>query len=110
MATQLLARRKGFAYQRALMGGGTCEATAYQEFGYTSAAVCVALGNYHNSGPHARIAAEFVSVRDVSGMVDLLVAAAQAIPRFEALTGKLPRRLQGLLKEARKRLVMTLHA
>ena len=110
VATELVVRRKGFAFQRALMGGGTCEATAYQEFGYTSAAVCVALGNYHNSGPRARIAAEFVSVRDVSGMVDLLVAVAQAMPRFGALTSKLPRRLQGLLKEARKRLAMTLHA
>ena len=110
VATELVARSKGFAFQRALMGGGTCEATAYQEFGYTSAALCVALGNYHNSGPRARIAAEFVSVQDVSGMVDLLVAVAQAMPRFGALTGKLPRRLQGLLKEARQRLALTLRA
>ncbi|MCX6924285.1 MAG: M20/M25/M40 family metallo-hydrolase [Verrucomicrobia bacterium] len=107
VAAELARERKGFSFQRALMGGGTCEATAYQEYGYTSAAVCVALGNYHNSGPRARIAAEFVSVQDVSGMVDLLVAAARAMPRFRALTEKLPRRLQGLLKEARQRLVMT---
>ena len=41
------------------MSGGTCEATAYQEFGFQTAAVCVALGNYHNCGPRNRIAAEF---------------------------------------------------
>lgn len=104
VAGELARRRKGFSFQRALMAGGTCEATAYQEFGYRSAAVCVALGNYHNSGPRARIAVEFVSVQDVVGMVDLLVAAAQAMPRYGVVTGKLPQRLQGLLNEARKRL------
>jgi putative aminopeptidase FrvX len=104
VAGELSTQRKDFASQRALMGGGTCEATAYQEFGYTSAAVCVALGNYHNCGPERQIAREFVSVRDVTAMVDLLVAAAEAMPRFAKLTAKLPERLQGLLKEARKRL------
>jgi hypothetical protein len=37
--------------QRCLMPGGTCEATAYQLYGFRSAALCVALGNYHNCGP-----------------------------------------------------------
>ena len=58
------------------MSGGTCEATAYQLYGYRSAALCVALGNYHNCGPDITIAPEFVSVEDVHGMVRLLVAAA----------------------------------
>src|SRR6185369_1457970 len=34
-------------FQRCLMSGGTCEATAYQLYGYRCAALCVALGNYH---------------------------------------------------------------
>ena len=106
VAGEIALKRKEFAHQRALMGGGTCEATAYQEFGYTSAAVCVALGNYHNCGPASRIAAEFVSVRDVVSMVDLLVAAAQAMPRLGKLTAKLPQRLQKLLREARQRLAV----
>jgi endoglucanase len=58
------------------MSGGTCEATAYQLYGYRAAALCVALGNYHNCGPDTTIAPEFVSVADVEGMVRLLVAAA----------------------------------
>jgi putative aminopeptidase FrvX len=101
VAGELAGSPPGFPFQRALMGGGTCEATAYQEFGYTSAAVCVALGNYHNCGPRGRIAAEYVSLRDVEGMVKLLVAAAEALPRYVALTGKLPQRLRNLLREAR---------
>lgn len=104
VAGEVSAALPGFACQRALMGGGTCEATAYQEFGYTSAAVCVALGNYHNCGPARRIASEFVSVQDAGAMVDLLAAAAQAMPRYAELTSKLPGRLAKLLEEARKRL------
>jgi endoglucanase len=60
------------AHQRCLMAGGTCEATAYQLYGYRSAALCVALGNYHNCGPGETIAPEFVALDDVSGMVQLM--------------------------------------
>ncbi len=59
-------------FQRCLMSGGTCEATAYQLYGYRSAALCVALGNYHNCGPDLTIAPEFVSLDDVAGMVQLM--------------------------------------
>jgi putative aminopeptidase FrvX len=105
VALELQQRRKSFQFQRALMFGGTCEATAYQEFGFQTAAVCVALGNYHNCAPDNRIAAEYVNVGDACGMVDLLVAAARAMPRFTGLTAKLPARLNQLLAEARQRLV-----
>lgn len=104
VAAEMAAQPGGFAFQRALMGGGTCEATAYQEYGYSTAAVCVALGNYHNCAPGNRIAAEFVSAADMGHMADLLLAAARAMPRFAALTGKIPRRLRHLLRQARRRL------
>ena len=42
--------------QRCLLDGGTCEATAYQLYGYTCAAASVALGNYHNVTPEGTIA------------------------------------------------------
>ena len=58
------------------MSGGTCEATAYQLYGYRTAALCVALGNYHNCGPDETIAPEFVAVDDVAGMIALMHAAA----------------------------------
>ncbi len=69
------ARGAEISVQRCLMSGGTCEATAYQLYGYRCAGLCVALGNYHNCGPDTRIASEFVSVEDVAGMIRLMAAA-----------------------------------
>ncbi len=107
VAAALTTRRRGFRFQRGLMSGGTCEATAYQQFGFQTAAVCVALGNYHNCAPRNKIQAEYVSVSDACGMVDLLVAAAQQMRRYPQLVGKLPRRLARMLRQARKRLAAT---
>lgn len=69
------ARTAAIPVQRCLMSGGTCEATAYQLYGYRCAGLCVALGNYHNCGPDTQIASEFVSADDVAGMVRLMFAA-----------------------------------
>lgn len=63
--------------QRCLMSGGTCEATAYQLYDYRCAALCVALGNYHNCGPDTKIEAEFVALADVEALTALCVAAAR---------------------------------
>lgn len=94
-------RNPAFRFQRALMSGGTCEATAFQEHGYQTAALCVALGNYHNCAPRNRIAAEYVSLADAHGMVRLLVCAARRLADFAALTSKLPARLRQLEREGR---------
>jgi endoglucanase len=104
VAAGLRAKDRAFQVQRALMFGGTCEATAYQEFGFQTAAVCVALGNYHNCHPAGRIAAEYVNLSDACGMVDLLVAAARQLPAFARLTARLPARLDALLKKAQRNL------
>ena len=100
VAQDLQKEGKPFKYQRALMSGGTCEGTAYQEFGYRTAAVCVALGNYHNCGEGQKIAAEYVSSNDVQDMVALLSSAAEAMGRYDDLTGRLTKRLQGYTEEA----------
>ncbi|MEZ6190169.1 MAG: M20/M25/M40 family metallo-hydrolase [Phycisphaerales bacterium] len=42
-----------FKWQRKLMPGGTCEASAYQALGYTATCLCLPLGNYHNMKPKA---------------------------------------------------------
>ena len=73
-----LAKDAGIPIQRCLMSGGTCEATAYQLYGYRCGALCVALGNYHNCGPDDRIEPEFVSFEDVEGLVRLCIAIAKA--------------------------------
>jgi len=104
IASDLARTNASFKFQRALMSGGTCEATAYQEYDYRSAAVCVALGNYHNCGDNERIAAEFVSAADAESMARLLLEAAQKWSRAESLTSLLPKRLEKLSREALREL------
>jgi hypothetical protein len=67
----------------------------------------VALGNYHNCAEGKRIRAEFVSVADALGMVELLTTAARQMPQLPKLIGKLPKRLQTMLREAQPRLRKT---
>jgi putative aminopeptidase FrvX len=107
VAAGLKSQDKKFQFQRALMSGGTCEATAYQEFGFQTAAVCVALGNYHNCGVRNRIAAEFVSAEDALSMVKLIADAAKKLPRYSQLIGQLPQRLKKMLRDAKPRLRKT---
>ncbi len=104
VGNDLRKKRKRFQFQRALMSGGTCEATAYQEFGFQTAAVCVALGNYHNCGEKNRIEEEYVSVADALSMVELLVASARQMVFYPRLAARLPGRLHGLLREAKRKL------
>ncbi len=73
VAQQLAGRDKSFNWQRKLMPGGTCEASAYQSFGYTATCVCLPLGNYHNMDESKqRIAAEHISLSDYDHLVRLL--------------------------------------
>ena len=68
------AEAEKISVQRCLLDGGTCEATAYQLYGYTCAAASLALGNYHNVTPQGAIGPEFVAIDDFVGMVRLCVA------------------------------------
>jgi putative aminopeptidase FrvX len=68
------AEAEGIPVQRCLLDGGSCEATAYQLYGYRCAAASLALGNYHNVTPEGEIAPEFVSIDDFIGMVQLCLA------------------------------------
>ncbi|MDP6849952.1 MAG: hypothetical protein QF524_03330, partial [Planctomycetota bacterium] len=47
-AEELQQRVPGFLWQRKLMDGGACEATAFCSAGYSSAGMALALTNYHN--------------------------------------------------------------
>lgn len=68
---------KGF--QRRIMDGGTCEATAAIAFGFKAMGISIPLGNYHNQsfegGPESRgewgPAPEFVHTQDIEGMLKL---------------------------------------
>lgn len=60
--------------QRCLLDGGSCEASAYQLYGYRSVAASIGLGNYHNCAPDGTIQCEYVSVEDYANMVRLCLA------------------------------------
>jgi len=88
--------------QRCLMPGGTCEATAYQLAGFRSAALCVALGNYHNCGPENRIAAEYVSFSDVRGLVNLCSRIAVSRAKKNHAVKALKKRLKANAEKYKK--------
>ncbi len=76
-ADDLSKRDLSFKYQRALMPGGTCEATVYDAFGYIAGSICVPLGNYHNMDTTTKkIAAEFIDMNDWQSMVKLFVSVS----------------------------------
>ncbi|MBX2850936.1 MAG: M20/M25/M40 family metallo-hydrolase [Phycisphaeraceae bacterium] len=92
---------KTFKYQRKLMPGGACEATAFRAYGYLSSCICLPLGNYHNMDEaNKKIAPESISVGDYHQLVQLLVAVARSLPTTRAQQD-LVKRLDGLFDSRR---------
>lgn len=89
--------------QRKRLTGGTCEATAYQSFGYETAGVALPLVNYHNGIGCKRIAPEMVKAADAAGCVELLVEAARLFPETP-LRGTWRRKLEARHKLGTRRL------
>lgn len=90
-------------WQRLLMSGGTCEATVYQQAGYPTGALCLALQNYHNMGAKpGKIAAESVSLNDWKNLYYFLQYLATRSRPYEESDGKpeLSPRLKELQAEA----------
>lgn len=76
-ATDLAAEDDTFHFQRKLMDGGACEATAFCAAGYRASGLALPLGGYHNaSDGEPGIVPETVSVSDYLAEVRLLVALA----------------------------------
>lgn len=94
-----------FRYQRRLMDGGTCEATAFCSAGYRSSGLALPLGNYHNqsqSGNRKKMGPEHVAVGDFAAEVKLLLDLAKtgrAIDELEAATAN---RLADLSRSAER--------
>lgn len=81
LARKYAAKHPSFKWQRKLMVGGACEATAFSALGYQSTCLCLPLGNYHNmekidevkAGERpATVAQEYVSRSDFHGLIELL--------------------------------------
>jgi len=65
-ALKLRKRKTDFKFQRKLMDGGTCEATALKLFKLAATGISVPLLNYHNQGISGP-AAEAININDVHG-------------------------------------------
>lgn len=107
IATKLEQKDKTFQFQRKLMPGGACEATAFQDFGYDATCLCLPLGNYHNMNEKTgRIDAETISVCDFENMVKLLVAVGVQYNAPDRQEASLRKRLDKLFA-SRKDLIAT---
>lgn len=83
-AESLAKKDKSFQYQRALMSGGTCEATVYDVYGFTAASICVALGNYHNmDAAKKKIGPEYIDLADWQNMVKLFLQIVRTGHQYE---------------------------
>ncbi|MEZ4750540.1 MAG: hypothetical protein R3B54_07885 [Bdellovibrionota bacterium] len=90
--TELAQKTLRGRYQRRIMDGGACEASAVTAYGMRAIGISVPLGNYHNQnfegGPDARAALgpapEFVDKRDLQGMLKLCAALMQSGLPWEA--------------------------
>lgn len=92
--------RDGFRWQRKLMPGGACEATAYCAYGHEATCVCLPLGNYHNMADldevekpgyagAARVGPEVIALTDFEMLVELLIACGTELGATEPMTVKL---------------------
>lgn len=83
-AAELAKKDKSFHYQRALMPGGTCEATVYDIYGFLASSICVPLGNYHNmDAAKKKIGPEYIDLNDWRNMVKLFVHLARTAHAYE---------------------------
>lgn len=74
IAQQLTEMDPEFRYQRKLMPGGTCEASAFSAYGFAATCLCLPLGNYHNMNEQTgSIDAEHIDLRDFHHLITLLV-------------------------------------
>ncbi len=78
VAAERLAER-GIASQRALLTGGTCEASTFVTSGFSTTAMALPNVNYHNRGDDERPAPEIVRQHDLTSGVALAVEAARSI-------------------------------
>jgi endoglucanase len=68
----------GIATQRALLTGGTCEASAFVRLGWTATGMALPNVNYHNAAPEGGFAPEIVRLSDIASGVALAVESAVA--------------------------------
>ncbi len=110
VADELTKRKKRFKFQRRLMDGGMCEATAFCTLGYEATCACLSLGNYHNMNTKTgKIAPEYIDLSDFENLVDWYIALGQTPLAYKSKDEALIKRLVEIEKENRKLLSTTVN-
>ncbi len=104
------ARDGGFRWQRQLMSGGGCEATAFAVFGYKVTGLAFPLGNWHNAttsigDPDGGVDMEYISAADYLGGVALMAEAGVCVERRH--NSAVRRRIREMPDDVRRRMVDT---
>jgi len=108
--TQVAQKKLKGRFQRRIMDGGTCEATVAVAHQIPAVGISIPLGNYHNQGfeggPDCKKkdgpAPEFVSYKDVQGMLKLCEGLLEEGLPWEDPWENKRRQLAGYLTEGRK--------
>lgn len=101
-AAALQKRDRSFQFQKQLMDGGSCEATAFQCFGFQVGGISIPLVNYHNIDSAKKLTrpqVEMVSQQDcenTSKLITQLINSATK-PSFQHINKKAFRALQKTL-------------
>ena len=102
---ELSEQQPDFKAQRQLMSGGTCEASAFRYYGYSTTGIAFPLGNYHNATPDGGVDAECIHVDDFAGGVELIVQAARSVGRRR--DSRSWQRMRSIPEDYRRRLTET---
>ncbi len=95
--------RDGIPTQRALLDGGTCEASTFVVHGWATTAIALPNVNYHNRGPDDRFGPEIVRLGDLRSGIALVVETLRAIAEdareaWWSHAGPVPDDVKGLLR------------
>ncbi|MES2768227.1 MAG: hypothetical protein V4596_03700 [Bdellovibrionota bacterium] len=102
-AQALKAKDQKFKFQKRIMDGGSCEATALSQFGYKTMGLAVPLKNYHNQGVKGP-APEIIHLDDAENGRRLLAEVAKNLKIFKTVGPDLQKRLMVNLKNLNKML------
>lgn len=102
-AQNLKLKDKNFKFQKRIMDGGSCEATALSQFGYKTMGLAVPLKNYHNQGQNGP-APEIIHMDDTDNGRKLLASVAKNLKTFKSVGPDLQKRLMTNLKNLHRML------
>jgi endoglucanase len=88
MIAQECQKKSGLKYQRRIMDGGRCEASAMSLYGLRTTGLAVPLRNYHNQGKKGP-APEIIDINDLKSGREILTEMGRQLSRFKNLESQM---------------------